>query len=103
GQGVVLEFILYKPAPNPLTAYEDGLGGVSASVTTVALTASVAEILNRMKRRRRQTDLADVEGRRRNAEHQVRVLESGDPSCVIDSTELSIDDAVLEVLHRVNR
>lgn len=74
GQGVVLEFILYAPAPNPLTAYRRLLDEAGVGHATIVLAPPVDAILDRMRSRGRATDLADLDGRRRDAEWQLTCL-----------------------------
>ncbi|MBI5285139.1 MAG: AAA family ATPase [Chloroflexi bacterium] len=98
GRSAVLEFILYKDPPNPLTAYQELLSNSLVAFNTVVLKPSVDEILRRIQERGRPNDLRALELRRPEAEHQVQCLETKhiDPGWVIDSTGLSID----EVVHR---
>jgi gluconate kinase len=92
GQGAVLEFVLYKRPPNPLTEYQKALRSGSVNFITVALKSSVDEILRRMQVRGRPNDLAALESRRRSAENEVGALERMDSAVVIDPTGLSPDE-----------
>jgi adenylate kinase family enzyme len=100
GDGVVLEMILYSLAPNPLTGYREALTAHRVPHATVVLRPSVDEIVRRMAERGRSTDLADLEGRRRDATWQVAVIDAEvqegriDPSWVLDPTARSVDDLV---------
>lgn len=93
GTGVVLEFILYKTPPNPLTAYREFCNQASIQHRVVALAPSTDEIIKRMRRRGRENDLADMEGRRRDAEHQLACLEADYiRPYVIDTSSVSIEE-----------
>ena len=104
GRSAVLEFILYKDPPNPLTAYQKLLSDSDIAFNTVVLKPSVDEILRRMQERGRPNDLKDLEARRPHAEHQVQRLENEhiDPRWVIDPKGLSIDEVVDQCLDLVN-
>ena len=92
GRRVVLEFILYKQPPNPLTAYQAALRRHLVTFETVVLRASVEAVLSRMERRGRATDLADLEARRPDVINQWMQTEEDyiDPRWLIDSTDLSL-------------
>jgi adenylate kinase family enzyme len=101
GRGVVLEFILYKPPPNnPLTSYQDALSRRQIGFETVVLRPTVGEILARMTRRGRPSDVNRLELRTRDAEHQVAVIGTPfiEPGWVVDSTDMTVDE-----LYRVCR
>jgi hypothetical protein len=89
----VLEFILYALPPNALTAYSAALSQRGAGFATVVLRPAVDELLARLSRRGRPNDLRDPESRRKDAEHQVAVLEDGSiPSeWLVDPTAMSVD------------
>jgi deoxyadenosine/deoxycytidine kinase len=94
GQSVVLEFILFSEPPNPLSAYERALADHLVAVEVVVLKPSVPEILRRIATRGRTRDLQDLAARRRDVEHQIRILESGAMSTrrIIDTTDLSVSE-----------
>lgn len=71
GRGAVIEFILYKPPPNPLSAYREALDAAGLGHRTIALAPSVEVILDRMRRRGRPDDLTDLDGRRLGARRQL--------------------------------
>jgi hypothetical protein len=100
---VVLEFILYSEPPNPLTAYEEALTDHAVAFGVIALRPSVCEILRRMEVRGRLRDLDDLPRRRRETEHQVRLLESEAMRGrnVIDTTHLSVGDTYQICLERL--
>ncbi len=93
GQNVVLEFILYKEPPNPLTTYQAALSDNSIKFGTIALAPSVDEILKRLDMRGRPDDLGDPVERRRNVEYQVSVVRSEaiNPEWIVDPTNMTID------------
>jgi adenylate kinase family enzyme len=94
GKNVVLEFILYKNPPNPLTAYIESLAGNSVSFGVVALKPSADVIIARMKHRGRPNDLNKLESRRVDIDNQLLCLEAEyiKPEWLIDATNLSIED-----------
>lgn len=94
GKSAVLEFILYKTPPSPLTAYQDILQDNFIPFNVIALKPSVEEIMNRLITRGRPNDLENIEANRKNAEHQLECLqpEYVNPDWVIDSTNLSVAD-----------
>lgn len=92
-QGVVLEFILYKDPPNPLTEYQKALEAKSLQYETIALKPSLEEIVRRLNERGRDEDIKDMENRRKFAQTQIRCLESEYiAQFVVDSTNLSVDE-----------
>jgi predicted kinase len=97
GEGVVLELILYRPPPNPVTAYQEALAGHGITCTTVALRPTVEVILRRMEQRGRPTDLADLEARRAQAEWQLACL---DPAHLAGAHVLDATDATVADLSR---
>jgi adenylate kinase family enzyme len=103
GRSVALEFILYNRPPNPLTAYQAVLSEHRIAHQTIALKPAVEEVLRRMEHRGRPRDVHDLERRRRDAEHQLRVLEADevDPDWLIDPTDRTIDDLCRECLARL--
>lgn len=102
GRGAVLEFILYRPPPNPLTAYQELLAAHGISGATVVLRPTVEEVLRRMAHRGRPSD-ADLDARRLDAEGQVGILELGfvDPGWVVDPTDRTVDELVEECATRL--
>jgi len=94
GTDVVLEFILYKDPPNPLTAYQTLLTGHAVTFHTIALKPSVEEIITHMKHRGRATDLNNLQGRRKDAENQLRCLEAAyvKNEWIIDPTNMSLKE-----------
>jgi len=107
GDGVVIELILYRPPPNPVTAYRDLLRTHRVPHAAVVLRPSVDEIVRRMAERGRPTDLADLDGRRRDAEWQHAVIDAGrsdgtiDPDEVIDPTGRAVDELVDDCVARL--
>jgi adenylate kinase len=102
GRSVALEFILYKPPPNPLTAYQDVLAEHGITYRTIALKPPVEEVVRRLMRRGRPQDLNELERRRIDAAHQVRIVESDDvdPAWVLDPTGMTLDDLCGECFSR---
>jgi predicted kinase len=94
GRSVVLEFILYSEPPNPLRAYESALADQLVAVEVVMLKPSVAEILQRIATRGKPSDLQHLSERRREVEHQIRILESVAMGSrrMIDTTGLSVNE-----------
>ena len=92
GTCVVLDFILYKTPPNPLTAYREALDCSFIPHFSIALRPCSDAIVERMAGRGRPNDLADLELRRQQAVDQLQVLGLVDPRAdlVIDSTNLSL-------------
>lgn len=88
GRGVVVELILYRPPPSPLTAYQQAFAAHGIAHATIALRPDVATIVDRLRTRGRPTDLADLDRRRWDAVHQLRCLdpEHLGPAWVIDPT-----------------
>src|SRR5215211_9123965 len=78
--------------PEPPDAYEEALTDHAVAFGVIALRPSVGEILRRMEVRGRLRDLDDLPRRRRENEHQVRLLESEAMRGrnVIDTTHLSV-------------
>ncbi len=93
GRSVVLEFILYKHAPNALTNYRQASIHNAIANTTIILSPSVNAIIERMKRRGRTSDLSNISSRVKDAESQLRCLEAEyiHPDWVIDSSNLTIE------------
>ncbi|HMS23572.1 MAG TPA: AAA family ATPase [Candidatus Saccharibacteria bacterium] len=92
-KGVVLEFILYKKAPNTLTAYQESLTNSGIEFDTIALKPPVGEILNRIANRGRAADLDNPKRRLQEVESQLQVIEPEliHPGLMIDPTGMSID------------
>jgi adenylate kinase family enzyme len=101
GNGVVLELILYKPPPNPLTAYQQVLSDNAVHGATVVLRPTVDEVVERLQRRGRPNDLAALDARRADAEHQLRVLDAVDPDSVVDVAGSTVDELCAECLARL--
>jgi adenylate kinase family enzyme len=101
GNGVVLELILYKPPPNPLTAYEQALSDNAIPGATVVLRPTVDEVVERLQRRGRPNDLAALDARRADAEHQLAVLDTVDPDSVVEAAESTVDELCAECLARL--
>jgi adenylate kinase family enzyme len=94
GHHVVLEFILYKEPPNPLASYQGELVGEGISFETLVLRpSSLNEIMKRLKQRGRPNDLAKLEERRREMEHQVTILQSASiqPAFVVDPADMTVE------------
>jgi deoxyadenosine/deoxycytidine kinase len=94
GRSAVLEFILYSDPPNPLTAYEKALTDHFVAVDVVVMKPTVPTILRRIATRGRPRDVQHLSERRREVEHQIRILESDAMSSrrTIDTTDLSVDE-----------
>jgi undecaprenyl-diphosphatase len=106
GRSVVLEFILYSEPPKPLSAYEAVLTDHAVAFEVIALKPSVAEILRRMAARGRPRDTDQLSERRREAEHQTRILESDAvrlAPVIIDNTHLSVGATYHVCLERLGR
>lgn len=106
GTCVVLDFILYKTPPNPLTAYSAALNQLSISYCTIALRPSVDAIIDRMTMRGRANDLADLDLRRRQAADQLATMSAAGvaPHRTLDSTGLSahrVGDRCIETIASV--
>lgn len=101
-ESVVLECILYEDPPYPLMSYHDFLNKHQIAYETIVLKPSLETIMQRMKARGRKEDLADEDENRKNAMHQLQCLESDyiDPTWVIDSTELSLEEVYEQFCHR---
>jgi adenylate kinase family enzyme len=93
GRDVVLEFILYRLPPSPLTVYRDVLREHAVAHDTIVLQPTIDEIISRTTARGRPTDLADLGRRRMDAALQRGCLrpEHVDPALIVDSTELTAD------------
>lgn len=93
GQNIVMDFILYKDPPNPLTNYSNLFNKNEITYKVVALKPSLEEIGNRMKMRGRENDLNNFEERLKDAEHQRKCLETNyiDPKWVVDSTNMTVE------------
>lgn len=91
-RGVVLEFILYKKAPNTLTAYQESLTNSGIMFDTIALKPPVGEIIKRIASRGRAADLDNPKQRLQEVEGQLQVIESDliHPGLMIDPTGMSI-------------
>lgn len=102
GRSVALEFILYKAPPNPLTAYQKVLAENGITCRTIVLKPAVEEVVRMMMHRGRPRDLSDVERRRRDAAHQVKIVESDDvdPAWILHPTDRTLDDLCRECLAR---
>jgi hypothetical protein len=96
GRNVVLEFIVYREPPNSLTAYEERLRAQAATFATIGLLPSVDEIMRRMRRRGRSSDLDCIDERRSHAERQRQSLRVQPIAshAVIDPAQFEIDDLV---------
>jgi adenylate kinase family enzyme len=105
GRGVVLEFILYKLPPNPLTHYQKALSRQQIRFETIVLKPSVVEILARMTKRGRPSDLNRLELRSRDAEHQMAILEAPfiEPGWVVNPTHMTVDELYDVCLRRLSQ
>ncbi len=94
GEGVVLEFILYKHPPNPLTAYTEFLDKHSISYRVIALRPRFEEIIKRIEHRGRKADLDDLEDCRQDVKNQIQCLEANNikPTQIIDSTSMTVSE-----------
>ncbi len=103
GTSVILEFILYKLPPNPLTAYIDLLDKESIDSTVVALAPSKDKIIERMTTRGRDSDLNNLDERRRNIEHQLNCLVEIKDEWIIDSSNKSLEELYEYCLKRLHK
>jgi adenylate kinase family enzyme len=103
GRSAVLEFILYKDPPNPLTAYQEALSSKQIAFDVIALKPSIDEILTRIQKRGRPDDLIHLEQKRRDAENQIRYLESPyiNADWIIDSTDIPVNDLADSAIRRL--
>lgn len=103
GRNVVLEFILYKAPPNPLTAYQTVLTQRAITFDTIVLSPPTEEILKRLKKRGRPDDIKHLGQRRKDAENQIRILdvEFINPEWVIDPTNMTVNALSSKCLARV--
>ena len=95
GQRVAIEFIVYEDPPQPIQFYATVLADAGYQVAVRVLRPTVDVLLERQAKRGNAHDTeVSVEVRRGFADQQVRCLHSPaiDPTWVIDSSELSIDD-----------
>lgn len=92
GESVVLEFILYKDPPNPLTNYLKNLEASGIKPVVVALKPTLSEILKRQQERGRMQDIENVEESTKHAKHQLACLEKDYVrDFTIDTTNLSVE------------
>jgi adenylate kinase family enzyme len=105
GNSVVLEFILYKVPPNPLTAYQDALNREGLHFDVVALKPDIDEILRRIIERGRREDIYKLEEKRIDAENQLCCLELPyiNPELIIDSTNIPTEKLVEVVISKLNQ
>lgn len=98
GKSVVLEFILYKNPPNPLTEYVERLQKAGIEYNVVALKPSLEEILKRRQKRGRDHDIQNISENTEHAKHQLHCLEEDYiKAFTIDSTNLSVEDTFKRV------
>lgn len=102
GKGVVLEFILYKNPPNPLTAYLDRMESDGVNYKVVALKPTVDEIMRRIKTRGREDDLNDLENRRTFAEHQLKCLEQDYIAEWVVDADVSLERLTVKIITLLN-
>jgi adenylate kinase family enzyme len=103
GTNIVLEFILYKAPPNPLTAYTNLLDKKSVDSTVVALGPNKDKIIERMKIRGRESDMNNLEERQKNIEHQLNCLNTVRKEWIIDSSDTSLEELYEYCLKRLNQ
>lgn len=103
GQKVILEFILYKQPPNPLSNYQQALEAEHVPFGTVVLKPNLETVMERIKQRARQNDLEHMDDRRKEAEHQLGVLSADfiKPEWVIDPSNMSPGALRTEVAKRI--
>ena len=91
GKSVVFEFIVYETPPQPILRYQTELRALGVPFVMKVLRPTVEQILDRKAAR---GDEGSIDHQRANAELQVNSLSSNfiDPSWVIDSTGLSLED-----------
>jgi len=101
-KGVVLEFILYKKPPNPLTNYQKFLSDNSIPFETIVLKPTIDEIKKRLLKRGRPNDIENIEGRMKDATNQLSILDAGsiDLKWIIDPTNLAIEELYAKYLRR---
>lgn len=95
GKSVVVDFIVYEDPPQPIIFYRDALSKSGVPVHVKVLRPTVDELIRRQALRANTHDTEVAESdRRRYAENELRCLSSMhiDPSWVVDSTGLSIED-----------
>jgi adenylate kinase family enzyme len=93
GRNVVIEFILYKNPPNPLTNYVKLLAQSGIEYSVVALQPSLETIMERQIRRGRVSDIENAIENRVHAQHQIDCLnEDYIKDSVIDTSNLSVED-----------
>lgn len=93
GKNVVLEFILYKLPPNPLSFYIEQLKALGINFDVVVLKPDVETIIERMVKRGRASDLAEMKTRKTYAISQIACLNdtSIKPEWVINPAGLTAD------------
>lgn len=92
GRSVALEFILFHNPPWPLHHYRQFLVEQGVPTETRIIRPTMAQLVERAKRRGRQSDLVQIELFKANAQHQLACLASVDPNWVVDSSPSSFDE-----------
>ena len=94
-KSAVLELLLYKDLPNSLTVYIDFLNKNLVPYHVIALKPTPEEILDRIKKRGRKSDVSNLDASRKSIESQLTCLDADYiKSWVIDSTSMSVDELV---------
>lgn len=99
-ESVVLEFILYKKPPNPLSNYQDQLKKNGIRFKTVALKPSIESIKKRLIHRGRANDLENLNERLINAKNQIDLLDSDfiDSSWIMNSSEMTVEQIFEQIV-----
>lgn len=98
GKSVVIEFILYKKPPNPLTNYLSILQKAGITCSVVALKPSLNTILDRQRARGRQHDIENTAENREHAANQINCLnEEYIKDFAIDNSDLSVEETFEQI------
>lgn len=98
GKSVVIEFILYKKPPNPLTNYLLILQEAGITCSVIALKPSLDTILDRQRARGRQQDIKNAAENREHAANQINCLdEEYIKDFAIDNSHLSVEETFEQI------
>lgn len=94
GGSAVLEFILYKASPNPLTNYIDLADTHDLDYKVVVLRPSSEVILQNIEKRGRSHDLEDLEQTTREVADQLAHANSShiNPGWVVDPSGMTVEE-----------